>query len=85
MKVRQNLGEIINEVQYRHDSVVVTRAGKPVAAIVDITLFNKMRQLEKEFDRTQKELQEAFQGEIPEAVDEVLQKAKRASRRARKK
>ncbi|MFQ5580830.1 MAG: type II toxin-antitoxin system Phd/YefM family antitoxin [Nitrospiria bacterium] len=84
MKVRQNLGELINEVQYRHDSVVVTRAGKPVAAIVDIALFNKMRLLEEEFDRAQKDLQDAFQGESPEAVDELLQKAKRASRRAKK-
>ena len=35
MTVRKNLGELINEVQYRHDSILVTKAGKPVAAIVD--------------------------------------------------
>ena len=32
MKVRQNLGELINEVQYRHDTILVTKAGKRVAA-----------------------------------------------------
>jgi len=84
MKVRQQFGELINEVQYRHDSVVVTRAGKPVAAIVDIARFNKMRLLEEEFDRTQKELQDAFQGESVESVDALLKQAKRATRQTRK-
>lgn len=84
MKVRQNLGELINEVQYRHDSVVITRAGKPVAALVDIALFKKMRLLEEEFDRTQKELQNAFQGESAETVDAMLEQAKRVSRQIRK-
>ena len=27
MTVRQNLGELINEVQYRHDRIVITKAG----------------------------------------------------------
>jgi len=41
MKVRQNLGELLNEVQYRRDSVLVTKGGKPVAALVGIDLFRK--------------------------------------------
>ena len=32
---RQNLGEMLNQVQYRHDSVVINKDGKPVAALVD--------------------------------------------------
>ena len=31
---RQNLGEMINQVQYRNDAVVVSKDGKPVAALV---------------------------------------------------
>ena len=31
---RQNLGEMLNQVQYRHDSVVINTDGKPVAALV---------------------------------------------------
>ena len=31
---RQNLGEMLNQVQYRHDSVVINKDGKPVAALV---------------------------------------------------
>lgn len=85
MTVRKNLGELINEVQYRHDSILVTKAGKPVVAIVDIELFNKMRALESEFDRLVGGLQEAFKGETIETVEKELRKAKTASgRRSRK-
>ena len=35
---RQNLGEMLNQVQYRHDSVVINTDGKPVAALVDARL-----------------------------------------------
>ena len=30
---RQNLGEMINQVQFRRDSIVINKDGKPVAAI----------------------------------------------------
>ena len=49
MKVRQNLGELLNEVQYRKGRFVITKAGKPVAAIVDIDLFERIRRLDDEF------------------------------------
>jgi prevent-host-death family protein len=43
MKVRQNLGELLNKVWYRHDSILITKADKPVAAIIDIELFEKIK------------------------------------------
>jgi len=50
--VRQNLGELLNEVQYKHDSIVITKAGKPVAAMVDMTTFERMRRKDSgEFER----------------------------------
>jgi prevent-host-death family protein len=39
MTVRQNLGELLNEIRYRGDSVVITKSGKPVAALIDIELL----------------------------------------------
>lgn len=77
MTVRQNLGELLNEVQYRHDSVLITKADKPVAALVDIDLFNRIRLLQKEFDRLTDELAMTYvnvkadkaQDEIDEAID----------------
>ena len=76
MTVRQKLGELLNEVQYRGDSVVVTKAGKPVAAIIDIELFNRLRLLDAEFDRLAGQLRASYKGESPEGVaaevDEAL-------------
>jgi len=50
MTVRNNLGELLNEVTYRHDSIVIQKSGKSVAAIVDINLFEKIRLMQDEFD-----------------------------------
>ena len=30
---RQNLGEMLNQVQYRNDSIVINKDGKPVAVL----------------------------------------------------
>jgi prevent-host-death family protein len=32
---RQNLGEMLNQVQCRHDSILIKKDGKPVAARID--------------------------------------------------
>ena len=36
---RQNLGDMLNQVQYRNDSIVINKDGKPVAALVDAELL----------------------------------------------
>ncbi|MBV2159275.1 type II toxin-antitoxin system Phd/YefM family antitoxin [Achromobacter denitrificans] len=47
---RQNLGEMLNQVQYRNDSVVINKDGKPVAALVDAELFARIRRMRERFD-----------------------------------
>ncbi len=47
---RQNLGEMLNRVQYRHDSVIINKDGKPVAALVDARLFERIRRLQDRFE-----------------------------------
>jgi prevent-host-death family protein len=69
MTVRQNLGELLNEIQYRHDQIVITKGGRPVAAMVDVNLFDKIRLMRSEFDRLTAELANAYQG-IDEATAE---------------
>ena len=44
---RQNLGDMLNQVQYRHDSILIKKDGKPVAAFVDAQLFDRIRRLKK--------------------------------------
>ena len=76
MTVRQNLGELLNEVQYRQGKILITKAGKPVAALVDVAMFERMRKLDEEFDRMRAELAQAFSGmsgkEVESLVDEAV-------------
>ena len=80
MTVRQNLGELINEVQYRHDRIVITKAGKPVAALIDMNLYERIRQMDDEFAAMADEFARAF-ASIPEAeglamLDEAVRVAR---------
>lgn len=81
MTVRQNLGELLNEIQYRHDSVLITKSGKPIAALVDIDLFNRIRLLEKEFERLTDELANAYTETTPAAAEVEIAEAIEAARR----
>ncbi len=47
---RKNLGEMLNQVQYRNDSIVINKDGKPVAALVDAELFARIRRMQDRFD-----------------------------------
>ena len=63
---RQNLGDMLNQVQYRHDSIVIKRDGKPVAALVDARLFERIRRLQARFDGLCERI-EAGYAEVQEA------------------
>ena len=84
MTVRQNLGELLNEVQYKRDKIIITKAGKPVAALIDIPLFERLREMDQEFERMTGQLRQAFQ-ELPESeIDALLDEAIAHSRKSSK-
>ena len=63
---RQNLGEMLNQVQYRHDSVVINKDGRPVAALVDARLFERIRRMQARFDALCQRIESGFSN-VPEA------------------
>lgn len=86
---RQNLGEMLNQVQYRHDSVVINKDGKPVAALVDARLFERIRRMQGRFDALCQRIEAGF-AELPEAeglaeIDAVVALERKAARRSAKK
>jgi prevent-host-death family protein len=57
---RQNLGEMLNQVQYRNDSILISKDGKPVAALVDAELFARIRRMRDRFDALSSRVAEAY-------------------------
>lgn len=81
MDVRKRFGDLLNEVHYKGDSVVITKAGKPMGALVSVELFERIRVMEDEFKRMTDELAQAYadvdpnttQAEIDEAIEATRQ------------
>lgn len=62
---RQNLGEMLNQVQYRHDSIIINKDGKPVAALIDAQLFARIRRMQQRFDTLSARIEAGF-SQLPE-------------------
>ena len=60
----RNLGEMLNQVQYRNDSIVINKDGKPVAALVDADLFARIRRMQDRFDELSQRIAAAY-AEVP--------------------
>jgi prevent-host-death family protein len=78
---RQNLGEMLNQVQYRNDSIVINKDGKPVAALVDAELFARIQRMRDRFDALSSRIAEAYAkvptGEGMAEIDAAVAKARR--------
>ena len=89
MNVRQNLGELLDGVQYRHDNVVITKAGKPVAALVDMATYERMRRKDDgEFQQVWAKLSKGFEDMSQDELEELVSfevKAVRAEMHAERK
>lgn len=63
---RQNLGEMLNQVQYRNDTVIISKDGKPVAALVDAELFARIRRMRDRFDELSNRITGAYETVPPQ-------------------
>jgi len=83
MNVRQNLGELLNQVQYRGDSIVVTKDGKPVAALVDYALYERILRLRESFAALTDKLGQVYAGVPAQTAEAEINAAVRHVRRRR--
>ena len=76
MKARQNLGQLLNEVSIRGDAYIIERAGKPLAALVDMERFQQLQEDQDFACRRCKRFGGKWQGadnqEIGDAIEEAL-------------
>lgn len=63
---RQNLGEMLNRVEYRNESIVIQKDGKPVAALVDAEMFARIRRMRERFEELSGRIGKAYAA-TPEA------------------
>ena len=81
--LRRNLGKLLNQLRHRGDSIVVTRGGKPVAALVDHALYERIRSLRKSFAALTDEIGEAYANVPAETAEAEISAAVRHVRRGR--
>jgi prevent-host-death family protein len=83
---RQNLGEMLNQVQYRRDSVVINKDGKPVAALVDARLFERIRRMQARFESLCERFESGFAAiDEPEGMAEIDKAVKQDRAQQKKK
>ena len=82
---RQNLGEMLNHVQYHSDSIVINKDGKPVAVLVDAELFARIRRMRERFDELSGRVAEAYAGVSAEQgmaeIDAAVARERRPGKR----
>ncbi len=79
---RQNPGEMLNQVQYRKDSILIQKDGKPVAALVDAELFTRIRRMRDRFDALSSRLAASY-ANVPVELGQAEIDAAVAQERAR--
>ena len=73
IKVRQNLGQLMNEVSIKADDYIVERAGKPLVAIIPIEKYLNMKSNREDFFRLYGSLQK--NADTSGSVDDDLSEA----------
>ncbi len=73
IKVRQNLGQLMNEVSIKADEYIVERAGKPLVAIIPIEKYLAMKENREDFFRLYSSIQK--HADSSSAVDDDLSEA----------
>ncbi len=51
MDLRKEIGHFLNEVKYRNNSYVIKRGKEEMGAIISIQLFNRLRDLENNYQK----------------------------------
>jgi prevent-host-death family protein len=80
IKVRQNLGLVMNEVSLKSDDYIVERAGKPLVAIIPIEKYLSMKKEREEFFRLYDQIQGQILPGSAEEIDRDLDEAVTAAR-----
>ena len=80
MKARQNLGQLLNEVSIRGDSYIIERAGKPLAALVDLERFQQLQEDQEAALQAVRNIWKKMAGAKTQDIQEAIEEAGRAAK-----
>ena len=80
MKARQNLGQLLNEVSIRGDSYIIERAGKPLAALVDMERFQRLQEDQEAALQAVRNIWKKMAGADAQEIQGAIEEAGRAAK-----
>ena len=83
LKARQNLGELLEEVYYRNDHVVIKRRDKPMAVLIPVEAYQAWQAEREEDFKVFDEIRERNKGVDPAEVERDVEEVSRAWRAKR--
>ena len=85
IEARQRFGQLMNEVQLRHDHYIIERAGKPMVAVVPVEEFQAWMGRREEFFQQIEQARTRNRDVDPEQIEADVEEAVKAVRRTRRK
>ena len=82
MKVRQSLGQVMNEVALRGDDYIVERAGKPLVAIIPVEKYQRLQKDREGALQSLDKIWQKMEGTDPKEVESLVDEAVRKTRKA---
>jgi prevent-host-death family protein len=78
--VRRKFGQLLEEVHYRGDTIIVERRGRPMAALVPLDLYENWQELREQFFALIEDAQKRNQDVKSEVIEKEIGDAIRAVR-----
>ncbi len=79
-EARQAFSNLVEQVQYQGDSYIISRHGKPAAAVVPVEVYESWKHQRKELFDAIRKIQEANRDADPDAVMQDVLQAQQAVR-----
>ena len=83
-EARQNFSELVEGVQYRGNTYIINRHGKPAAAVVPLNVYENWKRQRKQFFDAVRKIQDANRDVDPDEVMRDVIEAQQAIRTANK-
>jgi prevent-host-death family protein len=79
-KARETLSDVVEQVQYQGDTYIISRHGRPAAAVVPMEVYENWKRQRREFFDAVRRIQSVNEGLDPDQVMKDVRQAQQALR-----